>query len=254
MGYLTLALAAYGVIDSISKSQKAKKGINALKKIKPKYRDALDIQRQAEAGVTRGFSAEEAANFQQGLTRSNNASYRLATDRNPNLAPAIQAGINYGNVAAQNQFAAADAQLRQSKVDRLTNLITGQSNNQTEAELMNKRDQEIAYGNAKNQNDAQLYNSLSQMAAGAQNIDTSGFGSGNKTGQPLASNQVPSMGAVNPEPSILDVQPGSNQWAQNLYGNPNAVPAYPLIGRAPSAFMPPSKKWGSSYFDTYYYK
>lgn len=253
MGYLTAALAIYGAVDSYDKSQKAQKGINALKKIKPKYRDAVDIQRQAESEVTRGFSAEEAANFQQGLTRSNNAQYRLATDRNPNLAPAVQAGINYGNVAAQNQFAAADAQIRQGKVDRLTSLITGQENANTEAQLMNKRDQEIAYGNAKNQNDAQLYNSLSQFAAGVQNIDTTGMG-GTKTAQPLAANQVPSMGAANPEPSILDVQVGSNQWAQNLYGNPNAVPAYPLMGRAPSAFMPPSKKWGASYFDTYYMK
>ena len=252
MGYLTAALAIYGAVDSYSKSQKAQKGINALKKIKPKYRDAVDIQRQAESEVTRGFSAEEAANFQQGLTRSNNASYRRATDMNPNLAPAVQAGINYGNVAAQNQFAAADAQLRQGKVDRLTAQITGQSNNQTEADLMNKRDQEIAYGNAKNQNDAQLYNSLSQFAAGVQNIDTSGFGGGTTTAQPLATNQVPSTGAANPAPSVLDVQVGSNQWAQNLYGNPNAVPAYPLMGRAPSAFMPPSKRFDTT-FKNYYY-
>ena len=253
MGYLTAALAIYGAVDSYSKSQKAEKGINALKKIKPKYRDALSIQREAEAGVKSGFSPEEAANFQQGLTRSNNASYRRATDMNPNLAPAVQAGINYGNVAAQNQFAAADAQLRQGKVDRLTAQITGQSNNQTEADLMNKRDQEIAYGNAKNQNDAQLYNSLSQFAAGAQNIDTSSWSGGNKTttGQPLSSEAIPSMSAQN-VPNNLEPVVGSNQWAQNLYGNPNAVPAYPLMGRAPSAFMPPSKRFDTS-FKNYYY-
>lgn len=252
MGYLTAALAIYGAVDSYSKSQKAEKGINALKKIKPKYRDALSIQREAEAGVKSGFTPEEAANFQQGLTRSNNASYRRATDMNPNLAPAVQAGINYGNVAAQNQFAATDAQIRQGKVDRLTAQITGQSNNQTEADLMNKRDQEIAYGNAKNQNDAQLYNSLSQFAAGVQNIDTSGFG-GNKTttGQPLSSEAIPSMGAQN-VPNNLEPAPGSNQWAQTLYGNPNAVPAYPLIGRAPSAFMPPSKRFNNTYQSLYY--
>lgn len=250
MGYLTAALAIYGAVDSYSKSEKAKKGINALKKVKPKYRDALSIQREAEAGVKSGFSPEEAANFQQGLTRSNNAQYRRATDMNPNLAPAVQAGINYGNIAAQNQFAAADAQLRQSKVDRLTSQITGQSNSQTEADLMNKRDQEIAYGNAKNQNDAQLYNSLSQLAAGVQNIDAVGNG-GATTGQPLSSEAIPSMGAVN-VPNNLEPAPGSNQWAQNLYGNPNAVPAYPLMGRAPSAYMPPAKRFDTS-FKNYYY-
>lgn len=254
MGYITAALAIYGAVDSYSKSQKAKKGIEALKKVNPKFRDAIDIQRSAEGAVKNGFSAEEAANFQSGLTRSNNASYRRATDINPNLAPAIQAGINYGNIGALNQFAAADAQLRQNKVDRLVGQITNQSNAQTEADIQNKRDQEIAYGNAKNQNDAQLYNSLSQFAAGVQNIDASGFGSGNKTtGQPLSSEAVPSMGAQN-VPNNLSPAVGSNEWAQNLYGNPNAVPAYPLIGRAPSAYVSPAKRYGSSYFDTYYYK
>lgn len=252
MGYLTAALAIYGAVDSYSKSQKAQKSIDALKKVKPKYRDALEIQREAESGIKQGFSAEEAANFQGGLTRSNNASYRLATDRNPNLAPAIQAGINYGNVAAQNQFAAADAQLRQQKVDRLTSQITGQSNAQTEADLMNKRDQEIAYGNAKNQNDAQLYNSLSQFAAGVQNIDSTSTAK-TTTSQPLSSEAVPSMGAQN-VPNNLDPAAGTNEWAQKLYGNPNAVPGYPLIGRAPNSYMSPSKKWGSNYFDTYYYR
>jgi hypothetical protein len=250
MGYLTAALAIYGAADSYSKSQKAEKSINALKKVKPKFRDALTIQREAEAGVKNGFTPEEAANFQSGLTRTNNAQYRRATDMNPNLAPAIQAGINYGNVAAQNQFAAADAQLRQSKVDRLTNQITGQSNAQTEADIQNKRDQEIAYGNAKNQNDAQLYNSLSMLAASTQNMDFNSTGA-KTTGQPLSTEAIPSMGAQN-VPNNLTPVPGTNDWAQNLYGNPNAVPAYPLMGRAPSAFMPPAKRFNNT-FQGYYY-
>lgn len=251
MGYITLALAAYGAIDSYSKSQKAKKGIEQLSKWKPKYADPLAIQRDAEAGVKQGFTAEEAANFQQGLTRTSNASYRLATDRNPNLAPAIQAGINYGNIKAQGNFAAQDAALRMQKVDRLQGLITGQRNAQTEADIQSKREQEIAYGNAKNQNDAQLYNSLSMGAAGAQNINARSAGT-TQTGVPLASGQVPSQSAINPPPDNLSPAYGSNEWAQSLYGNPNKVAAYPLIGHPPSAYMPARKQFDPS-LQGYYY-
>jgi hypothetical protein len=258
MPYVTVGLAAYGLIDSYSKSQKAKKSIDALKKVNPKYRDALDIQRQAEASVKTGFSPEEAAAFQQGLTRTNNAQYRLATDRNPNLAPAIQAGINYGNIGAQADFAAKDAALRRQRVNDLVGQITGQSNNQTQADLMNKRDQEIAYGNAKSQQDAQIYNSISMMAAGVNN----GISTGNTTGTttqvehgggtyelpatPLQSNRPPAMSAQNPPP----IDYGSNQWAQMLYGNPNVPTSYPLRG---NYMAPPNQRFNTN-FDGYYYK
>lgn len=167
MPYITGAVLAagaiYGVIDASNRRKKAQKAIDALKKSQPKFRSAEDIQNEAERRITSGYSPSEVANFQQSLNRRSNAAYRLATDRNPNLSGAINAGINYGNIGARLQFAASDAQLRRQRQNDYVSRITGQSNAQTSADIMNKRDQEIAYGNAKNQANADIYNSLMML-------------------------------------------------------------------------------------------
>jgi hypothetical protein len=242
MAYVAAAMAIYGGVTAYTKGQEAKKDIAKLSKWNPKFKDALTIQREAEAAVRNGYSPEEVANFQQGLTRSNNASYRRATDINPNLAPAIQAGINYGNVAAQNQFTAADAQLRQAKVDRLGNQITAQDNAQTQADIQSKREQEIAYGNAKNQNDADLYNSI---AMGLYSTKQAGLFDGSKTTPPPSGGSVSSIpttpnqmgnavnyGLVNPyqrqaAPTYPNYQPGYDPYnSAGIFRNQTKVPFY----------------------------
>lgn len=172
MPYITGAIIAgsaiYSAVDASQRRKKAQQGIDRLKKMQPQFRDAASIQAEAEQKITTGYSPSEIAAFQQSLNRRSNQARRLATDRNPNLSGAIGAGINYGNIGANLQFAAQDASLKRQRQNDYISRITGQSNAQTQADIMSKRDQEIAYGNAKNQANADIYNSLMQLGyAGA---------------------------------------------------------------------------------------
>lgn len=213
MPYATIALAAYGIGSSIYKEQQAKKAIQRLKKVKPAFRTAEDIQSEAETKITSGYTPEEKADFFASMTRANNASYRRATDTNPNLAPQIQAGINYGNVGAISNFAARDAQLRRQRIQDYISLTRGQSNTQTQADLASKREQEIAYGNAKNQANAELYNSIAMAGYGITTAaKQAGGGTNTATGNTFWGDA--------PMQSYGQPQPGSDAWARNLYGNP----------------------------------
>lgn len=242
MPYITAALALYGVGSSIYKQQQAKKAIKKLEDYKPKFRTAKDIQTEAELMNRRGFSPVEEANFRQGLARQNNASYQKATQTNPNLSGAVGAGINYGNIQAINEFAARDEQVRRQKVQDYIGLTRGQSNAQTEADLISKREREIAYGNAKNQADAELYNQLAQLGyagskmnlpQGTTPVTDGAFGGG-----------APLMSYQNPAPPAFD----ANQYARGLYGNPVTPPPPPQFGTTQFGY-----RRQPSYLDSSYY-
>lgn len=171
MAYALAAMAAVAIASGINaqvKKDKARKAANKLKNVNPKFRDANLIREEAEGAVRYGYAPEEVADFRASLQRANNQGARMATDRNPNLSGAIQAGINFGNIGALNSFAAQDAALRRNKVNDYVSLSTGQYNNQTQADIRNKYDQEVAYGNAMKQADAEIWNSISMLGyAGA---------------------------------------------------------------------------------------
>lgn len=256
MPYVTAAVIAgtaiYGAIESQDRKQQAKAGINRLKKLNPQYKTALEIQTEAESAVQEGYSPSEVAAFRQGLARQNRASYRAATQSNPNLASQVQAGINYGNVNAQSEFAARDAALRRDRIREYANRITGQSNAQTSADIQNKYNQEMAYGQAKSQANADFYNSLTQLGYAATLVPYgSGGGGGNKVAPTtLSPSQPPSMSAMN-APAPNNQYYGTDSWARGLYGQGNTRVyqdyfGYPSRYKAPNPNIPIT--------DPYYYK
>jgi hypothetical protein len=227
--------AIYSGIEANDRKQKAKKGIERLKKMQPKYRTAQDIQFEAENAIRSGYSPSERANFQQSMTRRANQARRTATDRNPNLSGAINAGINYGSIQGELGFAAQDAALRRQRVSEYVGRITGQSNAQTGADITSKMQQEIAYGNAKNQANADIYNSLMQLGyAGA---------SAAKTANAQKNPQAPDGGT----PTFNEMNSGPNGYPNP--GQYNSINADPLGAQPPSLTAPPNQpNFGSQYY------
>lgn len=237
MPYITAAVLAgtaiYSGIEANDRKQKAKRGIEKLKKMQPKYRTAQDIQFEAENAIRSGYSPSERANFQQSMTRRANQARRTATDRNPNLSGAINAGINYGSIQGELGFAAQDAALRRQRVSEYVSRITGQSNAQTGADITSKMQQEIAYGNAKNQANADIYNSLMQLGyAGASAAKVNNPGATTSTGT------TPTFSEMNSGPNGL---PNPPQY--------NSINADPLGAQPPSLTAPPNEpNFGSQYY------
>lgn len=240
MPYATAAILAgtaiYSGIEANDRKQKAKKGIEKLKKMQPKYRSAQEIQAEAEATITSGYSPSERANFQQAMARRNNQARRVATDRNPNLSGAVNAGINYGSIQGELGFAAQDAQLRRQRVSEYVGRITGQSNAQTNADITSKMQQEIAYGNAKSQANADIYNSLMQLGyAGASAAKTA---NANSNPNPPGAEGTPTFSMYNEGPNGY---PGPQQY--------NSINAQPLGNNVPANQVQPAP----SVFDSGYY-
>jgi len=150
----------------------------------------------------------------------------------------IAMGSGKGNVAK-------DAQLRRQRVQEYVNLTRGQSNANTEADLISKREREIAYGNAKNQADAELYNQLAQLGYAGSKIagglpPTTTDPSGSAFG-----GDAPLMSYQNPAPPTFD----ANGYARSLYGNPNPPPPPPQFGTTQFGYRRPP-----SYLDQSYYR
>lgn len=86
-----------------------------------------------------GFTPEENAAYEQDYARSQNTAYSRAMQTAPNMAAAINAGINYGNPAAINQRSVADAQLHRQNIryaDTFSNYLQ-ELNNRNIAEQLN---------------------------------------------------------------------------------------------------------------------
>lgn len=113
-----------GLVDSLIRSQKASKLMKKLERQgMPQYRSAQDIQREAQA-TAKGFSPEEMAKARGDIARQSAAGYRMATQTNPNLAGAVQAGINYGTIGQYGELAARDAMMRRQRASELAQLLT----------------------------------------------------------------------------------------------------------------------------------
>ena len=165
------AMTAYNVVDALVRRRKAQKALDTLKKTAmPQFRSAQDIQREAESSVRSGFSPEEKAGFQQSLARRTQAAYRQATQTNPNLASAVSAGINYGNVGALTQFATEEGRARRAKTSEMAGRITQQSNYQTQQALQQRYQKEQAYGLAKQQASADIQGAIMGGIYGATQL------------------------------------------------------------------------------------
>ena len=198
---VTLGVGAY-------KSYQARKGLKNLnKQAMPEYSmnqaptqtaDSVAAQSMARQNANQGFSGAQTAAFQSNLAQNNNAQFQRAKDiGGGNLASAIGAGINYGNIGALNQFASQDANLqRQNRQDfygqaaqgqNFQNSVQqynqGQSNLNTQARLQQRQNLEMAYGGALSSGLNQMASAPGQFAA----IYTGG-GGGGQGGNPLTGN------------------------------------------------------------------
>lgn len=121
----TMAIGAgIGMLDSYLTQRKAQKQLKAMEGKMPQYRTVQDIEREAKT-MAQGFTPEEMSAAKQGQARAAAAGYRLGTQTNPNLAGAVQSGINYATIASTADLAAKDAQMRQQNQNRFfQNLMT----------------------------------------------------------------------------------------------------------------------------------
>lgn len=94
-------------------------GILGLNKTPSYQSEPIDPQvkemvNRAQAMAKQGYSPQEITNFYNQQAQQNAAKYAHGTEAaGGNLAGAVNAGINAGNSAALNQFAANDAKLKQ---------------------------------------------------------------------------------------------------------------------------------------------
>lgn len=113
-----------------------------LKKPLAKFSEVPELaasRARANEMAQRGFTAEENAAYDQDYARSQNTAYSRAMNTAPNMAGAINAGINYGNTAAINQRSVADAQLHRQNIryaDTFSNYLQD-LNNRNIAEQLN---------------------------------------------------------------------------------------------------------------------
>lgn len=174
MPYVTAGVlvgsALYNAISAGSRKRKAEKGLKALANKRPQYATL----EEAEAMIKEGYGAEEKSAFQQQLQRSQNQAYNLAIQRNPNLAGAVGAGLNYANIGAMSDFASRDAALRRQRQQ----LYLQRRDTETERQIREKQMMEQQYGLAYQQAQADISNAIGQLGYGFSSMYASTEGAG----------------------------------------------------------------------------
>lgn len=194
------AKALYGLYQS----NKANKALDELNKTPyPKYLTGQDIYGQADAMAT-GFTPQERAAAQGGLNRLATQRYRTASDRNPTLSGAIQAGTNYGSIQGTLGLAAQDAQLRRQNLQQLIGLIGGQANRQTGSDIDRRNAQEQAYGQAAQQGVENIFGAATDASnmlfSYGMNKEFGGLGGFGKQKTTPPTQRLPGMGNFLPLP------------------------------------------------------
>jgi len=215
-GDISLALAPLAVMgigmgiqlgSGLYKSAKANKALKELHKqpfpeLGPNSEFMKSFERSSER-AERGFTAEQTAAATQARVRSQNTGTKIALDRAPGLSQAVQAGLNYTNVAAINQFAAADAVQMSRNIDtndRFVRELQSMSNQNTQAQIQGRLQAEVQLGKAGQEG----WNALSTIGGtaagiGAYQLGQQGFG-GNKTTNP--GGPGPGLGGGGPGPGF----------------------------------------------------
>jgi len=168
---LPLAGMAFNVVHGLVQQNQARKGLNSL--VKPQGYNTTPEQQQsyerAQKDAMSGYSAQERAAYLSNLASRNNAGYSRAMKFGGNgLAGAIQAGVNYGNSKALNDFAANDAQLRRSNVryaDSRGDVISGQRNRNTQLKNQEYNQAAQAYGGAIKAGKENVFNAVNLFSA-----------------------------------------------------------------------------------------
>jgi len=240
---------AFNVAHGLYQQSQARKGLNSL--VKPQGYNITPEQQQsygrAQKDAMSGYSAQERAAYLSNMASRNNAGYSRALKFGGNgLSGAIQAGVNYGNSKALNDFAANDAQLRRSNVryaDSRGDVISGQRNRQTQLKNQEYNQAAAAYGGAIKAgkenvfNAVNLFTALNPMALGGiGKVKDPNLGGGVTTGAEMA-DEIPDTGMgdgadagytqyTNPNPSEVPyaaarTEPGIDWMGGNAWGKPN---------------------------------
>jgi len=162
---------AFNVAHGLVQQQQARKGLNSL--VKPQGYNITPEQQQsygrAQKDAMSGYSAQERAAYLSNMASRNNAGYSRALKFGGNgLAGAIQAGVNYGNSKALNDFAANDAQLRRSNVryaDSRGDVISTQRNRDTQMKNQEYNQAANAYGQAIKAGKENVFNAVNLFTA-----------------------------------------------------------------------------------------
>lgn len=172
------------------------KGLNKLKKEPaPQFAETPEMaasRRRADEMAKSGFTPQEKAAYEQRLARSQNTAFQKSVDRAPNLSQQILSGINYTNIAAQNDMAMRDAELMRNNIryaDTFSKYLQ-ELNNKNVANQIQQRDNAMkAYGQAAQSGMSQLgsflnYNALKDLY-GNGNPDAKVTGVGETTQTPF---------------------------------------------------------------------
>lgn len=215
--------ALYGVYQ-------ARQASKALRKLgsepEPTYRDPNSILAEAEAKTPTGYSGQEKAAFMSNLARLNNQKYRVASQTNPNMASNINAGIQYGNLGALNEFAKNDAALRRSKVDRLFSGITQTDVRNTSNAIQNRRMLQQQYGQAYQAGIGNIFNLFDQIDRDAASVTSIVTGMNFKkdaSQQGMVTDKVPTLPVTGSSPT---------QVPATLTDNRMQMPLNTTVGRS----------------------
>lgn len=117
--------------------------------VSPEMQDAYNL---SKSNASVGYSPEETANFNQSLARSGNANVQRGTDMaGGSMAGALNAGQQFTNVGAINNFAAGDASERNQHAGAFygqAGAMQGQKNLMNEQAIKERLMKEQAYGMA----------------------------------------------------------------------------------------------------------
>ena len=156
----------YSIYNAEQQKKKSREGIAELKKQNmPTFKTAQQIQQEAETAVPRGYTPEQIAVYHQNRAKTLNTLYQKAvSEGGGNLASSIAQYLKGDNINSDLQFAANDANLKQLKQNQFANSVTGQSNNQTNADLHYRLLTEQAYGQAGREGTENEVNSVFSLA------------------------------------------------------------------------------------------
>ncbi len=210
--------AGANIVDSLIRQQKAKKMLKGMEGKMPQYRTVSDIQREAKSMTPSGFEPEQMLKARQDIARQAAGGYRLATQTNPNLAGAIQSGINYGTISNLTDLAARDAAMRQQRIQSTAQMLTGADVRKTGEERQLFLEKSRTLGDVISQAGQQRADAFQALIyGGAQMASTPSTTPTPQASRMLSPNEIPMAGAK-AQPTDYS-QMGTNLLSLGRYPN-----------------------------------
>lgn len=202
------------IIDSLVRQRKAKNMLKAMEGKMPQYRTVADIQREAKAMTPGGFEPEQMLKARQDIARQAAGGYRLATQTNPNLAGAVQAGINYGTISNLTDLAARDAAMRQQRIQSTAQMLTGADVRKTGEERQMFLEKSRTLGQAASQAAQQRADAFQALIYGGAQL--AGTSKETSTPTPATQNRFPGQVPMAPIGGNQTPAPDYSQVGTNL--------------------------------------